>query len=185
MKGSQASSVGVQRGSRVSLVCFAQVEAANFTILDKKTFVLSEARASTFFEAHTDALSFPSLVRHMCSGPVCGIVVARMSAVSVLQQLAGPATPAEAASYPTSLRALYARDNQRNAVHVSMSEKAARSRASSGLCSTVSEDAKLDYLVRIKRNIERSFQRTTQQLNMEGSFSAVSKPFFKLKQMLI
>jgi len=104
-----------------------KVEAANFTILDKKTFVLSEARASTFFEAHTDALSFPSLVRHMCSGPVCGIVVARMSAVSVLQQLAGPATPAEAASYPTSLRALYARDNQRNAVHVSMSEKAARS----------------------------------------------------------
>merc|ERR1719399_2511863 len=105
----------------------SRVEDSNFTILDKMTLELSDARAHNFFEAQKNELSFPSLVRHMCSGPVCAMVVARMSAISVLQQLAGPATPAEAASYPTSLRALYARDNQRNAVHVSMSEKAARS----------------------------------------------------------
>merc|ERR1719454_1833942 len=63
----------------------------------------------------------------MCSGPVCAIVVARMSAISVLKQLAGPAVPKDAkATQPTSLRGLYARDIQRNAVHVSASEKAAR-----------------------------------------------------------
>merc|ERR1719161_2129848 len=64
----------------------------------------------------------------MTSGPVCAMVVARMSAVSVLQQLAGPAIPKDAKTLqPKSLRGLYARDLQRNAVHVSESEKAARS----------------------------------------------------------
>merc|ERR1719161_2296556 len=64
----------------------------------------------------------------MTSGPVCAMVVARMSAVSVLQQLAGPAIPKDAKTLqPKSLRGLYARDIQRNAVHVSESEKAARS----------------------------------------------------------
>jgi nucleoside-diphosphate kinase len=104
-----------------------RVEAANFTILDKMTLELSEARAHNFFEAHKSELSFPSLVRHMTSGPVCAMVVARMSAVSVLQQLAGPAIPKDATTLqPKSLRGLYARDIQRNAVHVSESEKAAR-----------------------------------------------------------
>jgi nucleoside-diphosphate kinase len=105
----------------------SRVEDANFTILDKTTLELSEARAHNFFEAQKGELSFPSLVRHMCSGPVCAMVVARMSAISVLQQLAGPATPKDAkALQPTSLRGMYARDIQRNAVHVSESEKFAR-----------------------------------------------------------
>jgi nucleoside diphosphate kinase len=47
----------------------SRVDAANFTILDKMTLELSEARAHNFFEAHKNELSFPSLVRHMCSGP--------------------------------------------------------------------------------------------------------------------
>merc|ERR1719353_1786726 len=106
----------------------SRIEDANFTILDKITLELSEARAHNFFEAHKNELSFSSMVRHMCSGPVCAIVVARMSAVSVLKQLAGPATPKEAKAFqPTSLRGMYARDIQRNAVHVSESEKTARS----------------------------------------------------------
>merc|ERR1719331_1083913 len=105
----------------------SRVQDSNFTILDSKTLTLSEARAHNFFEAQKNELSFPSLVRHMCSGPLCAMVVARMSAVSVLQQLAGPATPKDAkAMQPTSLRGMYARDIQRNAVHVSESEKAAR-----------------------------------------------------------
>jgi nucleoside-diphosphate kinase len=106
----------------------SRIEDANFTILDKITLELSEARAHNFFEAHKNELSFSSMVRHMCSGPVCAIVVARMSAISVLKQLAGPATPKEAKAFqPTSLRGMYARDIQRNAVHVSESEKTARS----------------------------------------------------------
>merc|ERR1719171_2315330 len=105
----------------------SRIEDANFTILDKMTLELSEARAHNFFEAHKSELSFPSLVRHMTSGPVCAMVVARMSAISVLQQLAGPATPKDAKGLqPTSLRGMYARDIQRNAVHVSESEKTAR-----------------------------------------------------------
>merc|ERR1719353_1685481 len=105
----------------------SRVEAANFTILDKTTLELSEARAHNFFEAQKGELSFPSLVRHMCSGPVCAMVVARMSAISVLQQLAGPASPKDAkALQPTSIRGMYARDGQRNAVHCSESEKLAR-----------------------------------------------------------
>ena len=51
-----------------------QVEGAEFTILDKKTVQLTDARAEAFYEAQASAPHFKSLVRHMTSAPVCILV---------------------------------------------------------------------------------------------------------------
>merc|ERR1719247_1584944 len=105
----------------------AAVEGADFTILDKKTVQLTDARAEAFYEAQASASHFKSLVRHMTSAPVCILVVGRTSAIAGLLQLAGPENPRTAkASQPTSLRALFGNHVQRNAVHASASAKDAR-----------------------------------------------------------
>jgi nucleoside diphosphate kinase/adenylate kinase family enzyme len=105
----------------------AKVEEANFTVLEKKVLQLSEVRATSFFESEKDKANFPSMIRHMCSAPMCALVVARTSAVFTLQQLCGPAAPREAtAKQPKSLRAVFGVDLQRNGVYCSSTEKAAR-----------------------------------------------------------
>jgi nucleoside diphosphate kinase/adenylate kinase family enzyme len=105
----------------------AKVGEANFTVLEKKVLQLSEVRATAFFESEKGKVNFPSMIRHMTSGPLCALVVARTSAVSTLQQLCGPEAPRDAkATQPKSLRAVFGRDLQRNAVYCSNGAKEAQ-----------------------------------------------------------
>ena len=62
-------------------------------MLDKKTVLLSDARAEAFYEAEEGQGNFKSLVRHMTSAPVCVLVGAGgtvlETAVSTTRQAGG------------------------------------------------------------------------------------------------
>jgi len=112
----------------------SRLESQNFTVLDRKTVQLTEARVEAFYEMlmgpaqyKAAAATLASGVRHLTSGPLAVLVVARTSAVNCLVQLIGPGNPRMAkATHPKSLRALYGRHPQRNAVHGSLTEQSAR-----------------------------------------------------------
>lgn len=98
----------------------------NFTVLVEKQTVISEERAKEFYRDYKDKPFFNSLVRHASSGPCCILVLCRLEAVSVWQQLMGPEVVKDARrTRPKSLRARFGRDGQRNAVHGSDSFKKA------------------------------------------------------------
>jgi adenylate kinase family enzyme/nucleoside diphosphate kinase len=64
------------------------IEDAGFTILTEKQVVVTESRAKEFYRERKDEPSFDSTVAELCAGPCCVMVLCRMEAVSVFQQLA-------------------------------------------------------------------------------------------------
>eukprot|EP00933_Yihiella_yeosuensis_P045259 TRINITY_DN40610_c0_g1_i1.p1 TRINITY_DN40610_c0_g1~~TRINITY_DN40610_c0_g1_i1.p1 ORF type:complete len:1525 (+),score=439.03 TRINITY_DN40610_c0_g1_i1:526-4575(+) len=104
----------------------AAIEDAGFTILTEKHTTLCEERAQEFYRALKDHPSFAALVKEACSGPCCAMVLCRLEAVSVWNQLMGPSSVKDARKLrPNSIRARFGRDGQRNAVHGSESVKTA------------------------------------------------------------
>jgi len=102
------------------------IEDKGFTVLAEKQTVLTADRARDFYRDLQDKPFFNALVTHVCSGPCCIFVLCRLEAVSVWQQLMGPEVVKDAKRrQPSSLRALFGRDGQRNAVHGSESSKTA------------------------------------------------------------
>jgi adenylate kinase family enzyme/nucleoside diphosphate kinase len=102
------------------------IEEKGFTILAEKQTVLEESRAREFYRDLEDKPFFNALVKHACSGPCCILVLCRLEAVAVWQQLIGPEVVKDARrTRPNSLRARFGRDGQRNAVHGSDSAKSA------------------------------------------------------------
>jgi nucleoside diphosphate kinase len=102
------------------------IEDSGFTILAERQTVLSEERAREFYRDMKEKPIFNALVAHACSGPSCIFVLCRLEAVSVLRQLMGPEVVKDAKQrQPSSLRARFGKDGQRNAVHGSDSLKAA------------------------------------------------------------
>eukprot|EP00747_Dinoflagellata_sp_TGD_P161703 gnl/TRDRNA2_/TRDRNA2_178467_c0_seq1.p1 gnl/TRDRNA2_/TRDRNA2_178467_c0~~gnl/TRDRNA2_/TRDRNA2_178467_c0_seq1.p1 ORF type:complete len:1499 (-),score=413.44 gnl/TRDRNA2_/TRDRNA2_178467_c0_seq1:56-4552(-) len=104
----------------------AEIEEGGFTILKEKQTLLTEDRAKEFYRDYKDKPFFSSLIKHACSGPCCILVLCRLEAVAVWQQMMGPETVKDARRlFPRSLRARYGRDGQRNALHGSSSAKSA------------------------------------------------------------
>eukprot|EP00931_Biecheleriopsis_adriatica_P003691 TRINITY_DN105467_c0_g1_i1.p1 TRINITY_DN105467_c0_g1~~TRINITY_DN105467_c0_g1_i1.p1 ORF type:complete len:1485 (-),score=426.76 TRINITY_DN105467_c0_g1_i1:23-4477(-) len=104
----------------------AEIEAAGFTVLKEKITSLTEARAAEFFSECKDKPFFDSIVKEASSGPCCAMVLCRLEAIAVWNQLMGCASVKEARRLqPGSLRARFGRDGQRNAVHGSESARAA------------------------------------------------------------
>lgn len=102
------------------------IEEKGFTVLSEKQAVLTEERAKEFYSDLKDKPFFNALVKHACSGTCCLLVLCRLEAVSVWQQVIGPEVVKEARNTrPNSLRARFGRDGQRNAVHGSDSLKSA------------------------------------------------------------
>jgi nucleoside diphosphate kinase/adenylate kinase family enzyme len=102
------------------------IETKGFTVLAEKQTVMAEDRAREFYRDLADQPFFDALVNHACSGPCCILVLCRLEAVSVWQQMMGPEVVSDAQqTRPTSLRALYGSDGQRNALHGSDSTKSA------------------------------------------------------------
>lgn len=103
-----------------------ELEAAGFTVLREKQTTLTEERAKEFYRTLSDDPSFPALVKEAASGPCCAMVLCRLEAVTVLQQLLGdPSVHLARQQRPGSLRARFGRDGQRNALHGSSTLKAA------------------------------------------------------------
>jgi len=103
----------------------AHVEGAGFTIRAIKMVRLTRAQAEAFYSVHRERPFYRSLVAFMTSGPVIPMVLEAEDAISRFRETIGATDPAEAD--PGTVRALYAENKERNAIHASDSdENAAR-----------------------------------------------------------
>jgi nucleoside-diphosphate kinase len=73
------------------------------------------ARAERFYEVHRERPFFGELVEYITSGPVVAMEVEADEAVTRMRALIGATNPAEAV--PGTLRAMYGKSVQYNAVH--------------------------------------------------------------------
>ena len=93
-----------------------RISAAKFTKLSKE-------KAEGFYIEHKDRPFFSSLVNFMTSGPIMLMVLEGESAVTKNREIMGATNPEEAAE--GTLRKLYARSIEANAVHGSDSPQSA------------------------------------------------------------
>jgi nucleoside-diphosphate kinase len=97
---------------------------AGFRIVGLRLLHLSRVQAEAFYAVHRERPFFRSLVEFMSSGPVVAFVLEKENAIAAYRELMGATDPAKAA--PGTLRALFAQNIERNAVHGSDSPENAR-----------------------------------------------------------
>jgi len=97
------------------------INDAGFRICAMKLCKLSREQAEMFYAVHRERPFYAGLVEFMSSGPVVAAVLEKENAVNAFRELIGATNPANAA--PGTVRALYAEDVQRNAVHGSDSDE--------------------------------------------------------------
>lgn len=102
----------------------AQLEDEGFAIRAAKFLRLDDAGAAEFYAVHRERPFFEPLKRFMTSGPILALALEREDAVAHLRKVIGATDPAEAAA--GTVRALYAENKERNAIHASDSDETAR-----------------------------------------------------------
>lgn len=103
----------------------SMINKAGFKIKALKMIKLSVDAAKAFYEIHKEKPFYGELVDYMTSGPCVPIALEKENAVEDYRKLIGATDPAKAAE--GTVRKLYARSVQFNAVHGSDSdENAAR-----------------------------------------------------------
>jgi nucleoside-diphosphate kinase len=102
----------------------AHLEEAGFSIKALKLTRLQQAQAGRFYEVHKERPFYGDLVAFMTSGPCIPMVLEADAAVPRLREVIGATDPAEAA--PGTVRALYAENKERNAIHASDSDENAQ-----------------------------------------------------------
>ncbi len=94
---------------------------AGFKIKAMKMIRLTESSAKGFYEIHKGRPFFGELVEYMTSGPCIPIALERENAVEEYRKLIGATDPAKATE--GTVRKLFAKDIQNNAVHGSDSDE--------------------------------------------------------------
>ena len=102
----------------------AMLEDEGFAIRAAKFARLDSEQAAAFYAVHRERPFFESLKTFMTSGPILALALERDEAVPHLRKVIGATDPAEAE--PGTVRALYAEDKERNAIHASDSDETAR-----------------------------------------------------------
>lgn len=97
------------------------INKAGFKIKALKMIKLSQDAAKAFYEIHKDKSFYGELVEYMTSGPCVPIALEKENAVEDYRKLIGATNPANAAE--GTVRKLYARSVQFNAVHGSDSDE--------------------------------------------------------------
>jgi len=97
------------------------INEAGFRICAMKLCKLSREQAELFYAVHRERPFYAGLVEFMSSGPVVAAILEKENAVNDFRELIGATNPANAA--PGTVRAIYAEDVQRNAVHGSDSDE--------------------------------------------------------------
>ncbi len=95
-----------------------------FKIKALKLLRLSEERAKDFYAVHAERPFYQDLVNYMTSGPIVAAVLEKDNAVQAFRDFIGATNPAEAAE--GTIRAVYGRSLESNAVHGSDSDENAR-----------------------------------------------------------
>jgi len=89
-----------------------------------KLLRLSEERAKAFYAVHAERPFYQDLVNYMTSGPIVAAVLEKDNAVQTFRDFIGATNPAEAAE--GTIRAVYGRSLESNAVHGSDSDENAQ-----------------------------------------------------------
>ena len=97
------------------------IEAADFRIIALKLTRLTRDQAAKFYEVHEGKPFYESLCEYMSSGKILAMVLTKKDAVKEYRQLIGATDPAKAER--GTIRKLYARSVQSNAVHGSDSDE--------------------------------------------------------------
>ena len=98
-----------------------KITGAGFKIIAMKYTRLSEQTAGMFYEVHKERPFYKDLVSYMSSGPIVAAILEKNNAVEDFRTLIGATDPAKAA--PGTIRNLYAKSIDANAVHGSDSDE--------------------------------------------------------------
>lgn len=96
------------------------IEEAGFRIVAMKKTKLSSELAGMFYEIHKERSFYGELVSYMCSGAIVPMILEKENAVEDFRKLIGATDPKKAA--PGTIRALFAKSIDANAIHGSDSD---------------------------------------------------------------
>jgi len=97
------------------------IEEAGFRLVAVKLTKLSAERAGQFYEVHRERSFYGELCAYMSSGPVVAMILEKDNAVADFRTLIGATNPANAE--PGTIRKLFAKSIEANAVHGSDSDE--------------------------------------------------------------
>ena len=101
-----------------------KMESAGFKIIAMKMIRLTKERAGAFYMVHRERPFYNSLCEYMSSGKIVAMVLRKENAVEDYRTLIGATDPAKAEV--GTIRKLFAKSLQSNAVHGSDSDDNAR-----------------------------------------------------------
>jgi nucleoside-diphosphate kinase len=96
------------------------IEEAGFRIVAMKKTQLSSERAGQFYAIHKERPFYKDLCAYMSSGPIVPMILEKDNAVEDFRKLIGATDPTKAA--PGTIRNLFAKSIEANAVHGSDSD---------------------------------------------------------------
>jgi nucleoside-diphosphate kinase len=104
------------------------IEEAGFQISAMKLTHLTASTAGAFYEVHKERPFYKDLVSYMSSGPIVAMVLRKANAVEDFRKLIGATDPSKAAD--GTIRKLFAKSIEANAIHGSDSDENAAIEAS-------------------------------------------------------
>lgn len=109
----------VQNGHIGAII--AKITDAGFRIVSMKYTRLTAETAGKFYEIHRERPFYKDLISYMSSGPIVAAILEKENAVEDFRSLIGSTDPAKAA--PGTIRNLYAKSIDANAIHGSDSNE--------------------------------------------------------------
>ncbi len=97
------------------------IEEAGFRIVAMKKTALSKELAGKFYAIHKERPFYNDLCAYMSSGPIVPMILEKENAVEDFRKLIGATDPAKAA--PGTIRNLFAKSIEANAIHGSDSDE--------------------------------------------------------------
>lgn len=97
------------------------IEEAGFRIVAMKKTVLSKELAGKFYAVHKERGFYGELCTYMSSGPIVPMILEKDNAVEDFRKLIGATDPTKAA--PGTIRNLFAKSIEANAIHGSDSDE--------------------------------------------------------------
>ncbi|WP_025764360.1 nucleoside-diphosphate kinase [Dyadobacter tibetensis] len=97
------------------------IEAAGFKIIAMKKTLLTAERAGQFYQVHAERPFYGDLCGYMSSGPIIPMILEKENAVADFRTFIGATNPEQAAE--GTVRKLYAKSIQANAIHGSDSDE--------------------------------------------------------------
>ncbi len=97
------------------------IEEAGFRIVAMKMTQMTPDIAGKFYEVHKERPFYADLCSYMSSGPIVPMILEKENAVEDFRKLIGATNPADAA--PGTVRKLFAKSIEANAIHGSDSDE--------------------------------------------------------------